>query len=180
MNLKIVSSALLLAGLAAPAAFAETGTITFTGSITSVTCDVDGNGTGGPDFTVDLGGVNAGDFKNVGDVPSKVGFRIFVGGNAECTPGTKVYAQFEPGALVDDSGMVLLDSVDGSAKGVLIRLFNEEEQPIDIIGSQKWIKKVVGDDNRATIIHYVGYERTGAVSAGSANGKVTYTIRYEA
>ncbi|HEY4090370.1 MAG TPA: hypothetical protein VGN46_02550 [Luteibacter sp.] len=36
MNLKLISSALLVAGLAAPAAFAETGTITFTGKITNV------------------------------------------------------------------------------------------------------------------------------------------------
>ncbi|UPG90347.1 type 1 fimbrial protein [Luteibacter aegosomaticola] len=181
MNLKIISSALLIAGLAAPAAFAETGTITFTGSITSVTCDIDGNGTGGPDFTVDLGGVNAGDFKAVGDVPTKVGFRIFVGGNSECLEGTKVYANFEPGALVDPStGLVKLEAISGSADGVMIRLFNEDEQPIDIVSNQKWVKKTVGADNRATIVHYVGYERTGPVAAGSANGKVTYTVRFEA
>ncbi|MGN6481522.1 fimbrial protein [Luteibacter sp.] len=180
MNLKVISSALLIAGLAAPAAFAADGTITFTGSITSVTCEIDGNGTGGPDFTVDLGGVNAGAFEKIGDVPSKVGFRIFVGGNAECTDGTKVYANFEPGALVDPAtGMVKLDAGAGTAQGVLIRMFNENEEALDIVSNQKWVKKTVVD-NKATIVHYVGYERTGTVAAGSANGKVTYTIRYEA
>jgi major type 1 subunit fimbrin (pilin) len=180
MNLKVISSALLIAGLAAPAAFATDGTITFTGSITSVTCEIDGNGTGGPDFTVDLGGVNAGAFKKIGDVPSKVGFRIFVGGNDECTDGTKVYANFEPGALVDPAtGMGKLDGGAGTAQGVLIRMFNENEEALDIVSNQKWVKKtVVGKE--ATIVHYVGYERTGDVAAGSANGKVTYTIRYEA
>jgi major type 1 subunit fimbrin (pilin) len=179
MNLKLVTSALLIAGLAAPTAFAEDGTITFTGQITSVTCDIDGEGTGGPDFTVDLGGVNSGSFKNVGDVPSKVGFRINLGGNAECTDGTKVYANFEPGSLVDPgTGLVKLDAA-ASATGVMIRLFNENEEAIDIVSNQKWVKKTVVD-NKATLVHYAGYERTGNVAAGSANGKVTYTIRYEA
>lgn len=180
MNLKLISSALLIAGLAAPSAFAADGTITFVGSITAVTCDIDGNGTGGPDFTVDLGGVNAGAFANIGDVPSKVGFRINVGGNAECTDGTKVYANFEPGALVDPlTGMVKIDGGAGAASGVLIRMFNENEEALDIVSNQKWVKKTVVD-NKATIIHYVGYERTGTVAAGAANGKVTYTVRFEA
>lgn len=183
MNLKLISSALLIAGLtAAPAAFAVDGTITFTGSITSVTCKIDGNGTGGPDFTVDLGGVDAAAFVNQGDVPSKVGFRILVGGEPECTNGTRVYANFEPGALVDPAtGMVKLDGGSDAASGVLIRLFNENEEAIDVVGNQKWVEKTVAD-NKATIVHYVGYEKTSAASvvAGKANGKVTYTVRYEA
>jgi major type 1 subunit fimbrin (pilin) len=180
MNLKVISSALLIAGLAAPAAFAADGTITFTGSITSVTCDIKGGGTDGPDFNVDLGGVNSGAFANIGDVPSKVGFRIEIGNNPECTDGTKVYANFEPGALVDPAnGLVKIETGAGAAQGVMIRLFNENDEPIDIASNQRWVKKTVAD-HKATIIHFAGYERTGEVAAGSAKGQVTYTIRYEA
>ena len=68
MNLKAITSALLIAGLAAPAAFATTGTITFNGSISTVSCTISGGEPGnGPDFTVNIDGVNAGDMPNVGD-----------------------------------------------------------------------------------------------------------------
>jgi major type 1 subunit fimbrin (pilin) len=179
MNLKIFSSALLIAGLASPAAFAADGTITFTGSITSVTCDIDSD-RGGKDFTVDLGGVNASSFGGVvGTVPSMVGFKLLIGGNTECTDGTIVYANFEPGALVDPTGMVKIGTGAGDATGVLIRLFNENSQKIDINGEQNWVKKTVAD-NRAVLQHFAGYESTSAtVNAGAANGQVTYTIRFE-
>lgn len=178
MNLKIFSSALLIAGLASPAAFAADGTITFTGSITSVTCTIDSD-RGGANFTVDLGGVNASQFTGVGVVPSTVGFKLLIGGNPECTNGTIVYANFEPGALVDPTGMVKIGTGASDAKGVLIRLFNENSEAIDINSDQKWVKKTVAD-NRAVLQHFVGYEQTAAtVEAGAANGAVTYTIRYE-
>src|SRR3954471_7120389 len=84
MNLKATLSALLFAGLAAPSAFAATGTVTFTGDITNITCTVNG-GTpgGGKDFTVNIGSVNASDFAAVGDASGKTGFRIYIGAAGE-------------------------------------------------------------------------------------------------
>jgi major type 1 subunit fimbrin (pilin) len=179
MNLKIFSSALLVAGLASPAAFAETGTITFTGKITNVTCSVDGNDSGGPNFAVDLGAVSAGDFANIGDNVGQTGFKIKIGGEPSCQDDTKVWAAFDAdGATVNpDTGLVRVTG--GTATGVDIRLFNENGDKINAWLNDNVIKKtVVG--NVATIYHAASFERTGAISAGDAQGRVKYTINYEA
>ncbi|QWT19388.1 type 1 fimbrial protein [Bacillus sp. NP157] len=181
MNLKLFSSALLIAGLAAPSAFAETGTITFKGAISNVTCTVDGEGSGGPNFEVDLGSVSAGDFAAPGDNQGMHGFRIQIGktGENSCTNGTRVYATFDAdGALVDpNTGMV---RVNGTAKGVQIRLFNETGDKINAWSAdQKVVTKVV-EGNMAMIFHAAAFERTDDMVAGTANGQVKYTINYEA
>ena len=181
MNLKAISSALLIAGLAAPAAFAETGTITFKGTITNVTCSVDGGGTGTPNFTVDLGSVSAGDFKNVGDNVGQTGFSIKIGkaGETSCTNGTKVWAAFDAdGATVDPAtGLVRIDA--GGAQGVAIRLFNEAGAKINAWENDNIVKKTV-EDNTAMIYHAASFERTADVVAGAADGRVKYTINFEA
>jgi len=180
MNLKVMTSALLLAGLAAPSAFASTGTISFTGSITNVTCSVNG-GTenGGPDFTVDIGAVSAGDFADVGDVSGRIGFRIYIGkdGETACANDTKVWATFENGATVDAGGGL---KVTGGASGVRIRLFDKNNDPIDILGNNQnnGVKEVV-QNNQAILVYGAGYESTGTVVAGGANSSVVYTVRYE-
>jgi P pilus assembly protein, pilin FimA len=179
MNLKLMCSALLVAGMAAPAAFAETGTITFNGKITNVTCSVDGNDTGGPNFTVDLGSVSAGDFRNVGDNVGQTGFKLKIGGEPSCTNGTRVYAAWDAdGATVNpETGLVRVTG--GTAGGIDIRLFNENGDKINAWLSDNVIKKeVVG--NVATIYHAAAFERTGTVVAGDAQGRVKYTVNFEA
>lgn len=179
MNLKLVTSALLIAGLAAPAAFAETGTITFNGKITNVTCKVDGNDTGGPSFTVDLGQVSAGDFKDVGDNVGQTGFKLKVGGEASCTNGTKVWTAFDAdGATVNpETGLVRV--TEGSAAGVDIRLFTEKGEKINAWLNDKFEKKTV-ENNVAMIYHAASFERIGDITAGDATGRVKYTVNFEA
>jgi major type 1 subunit fimbrin (pilin) len=182
MNLKAITSALLIAGLAAPAAFASTGTITFTGSISNVTCTVSGGepGTGNPDFTVPIEGVNAGDFPNVGSHAGTTGFRIYVGqaGETTCTNGTQVWAAFEPGSTVDPLTGALITT--GAAQGVQIRLFNKSGDPIDVWSPNQSVIKETVADNQAVIAHSAAFERTGNITAGDANSSVVYSIRYEA
>jgi major type 1 subunit fimbrin (pilin) len=181
MNLKAVASALLIAGLAAPSAFAaSTGTITFTGEITNVTCKVSGGmpGTGNPDFTVDIGPVNAADFKQVGDTAGNTGFRIYIGDAADntCPNGTKVWATFDTGGTVDHLTGAL--KTTGGAQGVQIRLFNRNGMPIDIWGEQAIIQETIAD-HQAVLAYAAAYQSTAAVVAGGANSSVTYTVRYE-
>ncbi|MDF3982976.1 fimbrial protein [Luteibacter sp. PPL201] len=182
MNLKALTSALLIAGLAASPAFAETGSITFTGSVANVTCTVQGENSGGPNFTVDMGSISAGEFANVGDYHGSVGFRIRVGGEGEksCPDGTKVWAHFDAdGTLVDArTGMVKVTNGANAASGVQIRLFNENGEKIDIFNDQKIVKQTV-KDNQATIVHTAAYERVGDIAAGQANGLVRYTMNFE-
>jgi major type 1 subunit fimbrin (pilin) len=176
MNLKAIASALLVAGLAAPSAFASTGTILFTGTITNITCKVDGEGSGGPDFTVPLGPVNISDFPNEGDVSGRRGFKIVIGGDATCPNDTLVWATFDPGATVDPNTGALKTVRANS--GVQIRLFNENAAPINIWGDQGVIKKEIVD-NTATLAYFAGYERKGTPTVGEANSSVLYTVRYE-
>ena len=182
MNLKAITSALLIAGLAAPSAFAaDTGTITFTGSIVNVTCSISGGtpGTDDPNFTVNIGPVNAADFTAIGDYAGTTGFRIYVGktGETTCTDGTKVWAQFVPGPTVDPSTGGLITT--GGAQGVQLRLFNRDGQPIDAWSDDQNVVKETVANNQATLAHAVAYQQTGNVAAGAANSSVVYSVRFE-
>jgi major type 1 subunit fimbrin (pilin) len=181
MNLKVMTSALLIAGLAAPSAFAvDGGTITFDGSISNVTCSVHGGDPGnGPDFTVAMQGVSAANFANVGDFAGKTGFRIYVGATGEtgCTNGTKVWAAFEPGATVDPNTGALV--VSGGATGVQIRLFDKADNPIDILGNGQGAVQETVADNQAVLVYASAYQRTASVVAGEADSSVVYGVRFE-
>lgn len=183
MNLKAITSALLIAGLAAPSAFAATvdgGVITFDGSISDVTCTIHGGDPGGgPDFDVKMAGVSAANFANVGDVAGKTGFRIYVGapGEAACKDGTKVWAAFEPGTTVDPATGAL--TVTGGATGVVIRLFDKLDTPIDILGNNQGAVQETVANNQAVLVYASAYERTGNVVAGDADSSVVYGVRFE-
>ncbi|APG03569.1 hypothetical protein BJI69_06370 [Luteibacter rhizovicinus DSM 16549] len=181
MNLKATLSALLMAGLAAPAAFASDGTITFAGEITNVTCSISGEGGVGPDFTVNLAGVDASKFGGIGTRVGETGFRIYVGkvGETTCTNTTKVWASFDPDSALVDSATGMVKVTSGTARGIQFRLMNENQDPIDIWGDQKAIKKTV-TDNQAILAHVVAFEQTdSSVAPGKAGGSVKYTIRFE-
>jgi major type 1 subunit fimbrin (pilin) len=185
MNLKVMTSALLLAGMAVPSAFASTGEIKFTGSISNVTCSVSGGtpGTDDPNFTVDIGPVSAADLDTVGDIAGVIGFRVYIGkaGEATCPDGTKVWATFENGATVDPTtGALVVTPGTGSATGVQIRLFDKLNAPIDILGNSQneGVKETV-EDNQAILVYAAGYQAVGPVAAGKADSSVIYTVRYE-
>jgi major type 1 subunit fimbrin (pilin) len=182
MNLKATLSALLVAGLAAPSAFAadEGGTITFDGSITNVTCTVHGGDqANGPDFTVSMKSVSAGAFPEMGDVAGRTPFRIYIGALAEkeCTDGTKVWAAFENGSTVDPGTGAL--NVTGGASGVQIRLFDKAGTPIDIVGNNQGAVQETVTNNQAILVYTSGFQRTGAVVAGDADSSVVYGVRFE-
>lgn len=182
MNLKLLSSVALLTGMAVSPAFASTGTISFTGSISNVTCSVSGGtpGTNKPDFDVDIGAVSAGDFTAPGVVSGITGFRIYIGkaGETSCTDDTKVWATFEPGANVDPTTGALITT--GGATGVQIRLFDKNGKAIDILGNdQNNGPKETIANHQATLVYAAGYEAVDSVTAGKADSSVVYTVRYE-
>ncbi|HVI56691.1 MAG TPA: fimbrial protein [Luteibacter sp.] len=181
MNLKATLSALLIAGAAAPSAFASAGTITFDGEITNVSCSVSGEGGVGPNFTVNLAGVDASKFTGIGTRVGETGFRIYIGkpGETNCTDTTKVWASFDPDSALVDSTTGMVKVTSGTATGVQFRLMNENQELIDIWGDQKPIKKDIVN-NQAVLAHVVAFEQTGAtVAPGKATGSVKYTIRFE-
>lgn len=185
MNLKLLSSALLAAALAAPSAFAADGTITFNGAITTTTCLINGDEPGDPasSFTVTMPTVNTTSMPNVGDIAGATGFRIQIGGpgDTDCLNGTRVYAHFEPGPTVDSATGSLILQGESAAGGVQIELANKLGEKIDIFNDQdsSQIREIV-QNNQATLAYISRYARTGAVTAGPANSSVMYTISYEA
>jgi len=184
MNLKLLSSALLVAALAAPSAFAADGTITFNGGITTTSCLINGAapGASASSFTVTMPTVNTSAMPNVGDTAGATGFRIQIGGvgDTNCTDGTKVYAHFEPGPTVDPATGSLIPQGGGSASGVQIELANKLGAKIDIFSNQdqSQIRETVAN-NQATLAYISRYVRTAAVTAGTANSSVMYTVSYE-
>ncbi|BDU23188.1 fimbrial protein [Dyella sp. GSA-30] len=185
MNLKLLSSALLAAALAAPSAFAADGIITFNGAITTTSCLINGAAPGAPasSFTVTMPTVNTSSMPNISDTAGATGFRIRIGGagDTNCTNGTRVYAHFEPGPTVDPTTGSLILQGTGAAAGVQIELANKLGSKIDIFNDQdsSQIKEVVAN-NEATLAYISRYVRTGAVTAGPANSSVMYTVSYEA
>jgi major type 1 subunit fimbrin (pilin) len=180
MNLKVIISALLVAGLAAPSVFASTGTIKFTGTIGNTTCRVSGGapGTNNPDFEVAIGAVNASDLAADGDVAGRTGYKIYIGGDDDlaCPDGMKVWAAYENDANVEQQYGAL--KVRGGAQGVYVRLFNEKGEPIDITGDQKLIKQEI-KNHKATLSYIAAYERHGNLVADKADATAVYTVHYE-
>lgn len=84
MKTSIIASAMILALAAAGQASANSGTITFDGQITSVTCTVTGGGNttpggGSGDFTVNLAPANSSELGSTGARAGRSTFSIIVG-----------------------------------------------------------------------------------------------------
>ena len=180
MNLKVFASALLVAGLAAPSAFASTGTIKFMGSIGNTTCRVSGGtpGTGNPDFGVEIGPVNASDLAADATIARRTGYHIYIGADDDvnCPDGTKVWATYDNDENVDQLFGAL--KVRGGAKGVYVRLFNKVGDLIDIVSDQHIIKETI-TGHKATLSYFAGYQRFGDLVVGKADATAVYTVRYE-
>ncbi|WP_329955982.1 fimbrial protein [Burkholderia cepacia] len=162
-------------------AHATDGTITFTGSISSQTCTINGNGTGAKDFTVALPPVSAGALAAAGQTAGQTPFNITL---SKCSsPSGSVHTFFEPGATTDlSTGNLMVTAGGGSAANVQIGLTNADFSPIkagaaDASQNSKAVSIV---DNGATLQYYARYVATGgAATAGTANSSVMYSLVYQ-
>nr|WP_244138389.1 fimbrial protein [Burkholderia stabilis] len=159
-------------------AHAIDGTITFTGTVTSQTCTVNGNGTGSKDFTVALPSVSASALSAAGQVAGQTPFSIAL---TKCSsPTGSVHTFFEPGATTDLSTGNLIVAA-GGATNVQIGLTNADFSPIkagaaDASQNSKAVSIV---DSGATLQYYARYVATGAATAGTANSSVMYSLVYQ-
>lgn len=174
MNKLSLASALAIA-LLAPAAHAADGTIEFTGSITAVTCTING---GGKDFNVALPSVSAAALANDGDTAGRTPFSIEVSG---CDPATgEISAFFEADSSVNPaSGRLVVDA--GGAENVEVALLNDAHQKIKVgaAAAEQNSQKVNLTAGAATLNYYAQYESLGAAEAGDVKTRVRYTLSYE-
>ncbi|TNY26547.1 fimbrial protein [Fulvimonas soli] len=182
----ILASTLVATGalLASPmAARAADGTITFNGDITGQTCDINGNGTGGKDFTVTLPTVSKSTLAAAGSWAGRTPFTIAL---SHCSPATgNVATYFEPGASVDlTTGQLIVDGGANAATNVQLALLNGDTSQIRVGATtggadSSGSKSVALSNGAATLNYYVQYvAHNGAATEGSVTSRVNYTIVY--
>ncbi|MBB3179087.1 fimbrial protein [Variovorax sp. Sphag1AA] len=183
MNRKLLS-ALILAGtaMAAPAAFAEDGVISFGGTVTGQTCTINGNRTGASSFLVPLPTVSVSALKKAGQRAGSTPFSIFL---TDCTPGANsVRALFEAHREIDmETGNLILDA--GGAPNVQIGLVTPGDlgyytviqlnRRWDLQGSTP----VAIEGGSAELKYVAEYVATGPAGPGPAKSRVLYSLVYE-
>lgn len=163
--------------LTSGSALASDGTITFSGTISASSCTV----TGGPNLTVNLPTLSTTALASVGAMAGAVPFQITLTG---CTgPATTVRTYFEPGANTDLTTNDLKNSTgSGFAANVEVRLTNSAGTQIKMgLGpdDQGTPSATLAGDPKGAVLNYMAqYRAIGAVTAGTVNTNVTYSIDY--
>ncbi|SDU51356.1 fimbrial protein [Pseudomonas yamanorum] len=185
--------ALAMAAAVSSNAFAETGTLTFTGNLNTSTCTVTPGGSAGSGGSAGVIDVAMGDvsFADLGTVagdgsvgasftPIDLGLEC-----SEATGKTSVVMSFDPasGSGLDASDNRLLSLASGGATGAGIALINSNNKIIDL-GAGEEIKAPLTVDGsgegtadfalRATYVSNGGTE-----AAGVANASLPFLLTYE-
>jgi major type 1 subunit fimbrin (pilin) len=178
--MKLYRSGMIVAAALAAAlpmtSHAADGTITFTGTIVSQTCTINGNGSGSKDFAVALPTVSASALNGAGQKAGRTPFNIQL---TACSGTGNVHAYFEPGATTDaGTGNLKLNA--GGADMVQIGLLNDDFSPIvmgaaDVAQNSHAVSVASGT---ATLPYFAEYVATGVATAGAANSSVMYTLVY--
>ncbi|VWD31570.1 fimbrial protein [Burkholderia contaminans] len=165
------------------------GELSFYGSISDVTCNIDGAAPGeGNRKEVQLGDrIKPSVFTEVGKTSPAVTFNLKIGGNSGCTDGTKVLVEF-------DTRSVNINPVTGNLKLVGTKPAEGVEIQILDAGNGKNGKIVLGQpqnisdaqvatvtNNTATLTYAAQYVSTAASSAiktGSGNSFIRYVLAY--
>lgn len=159
-------------------AFAMDGTINFTGSVTSNTCTIDGNGTGSNNFNVLMPTVSVDSLTAQGQTAGNTPFTIRL---TACTPDSgTVHTFFEPAAN-GNAATGNLTIAAGGASNVEVRLLNGDESPINVTladGAQN-SNAVSVTDGEATLRYLAQYYAVGQAGAGTVGATAKYTIIYQ-
>lgn len=184
---KVVIKALAVSGLAIVAispslSFATDGVVNFSGSITDVTCDINGKAPGEGNITnVDLGRNAPATFASIGAASTFVPFKLQLSG-AQCTDKAKVAIDFEQVGNIDPvtGNLKLIGSAP--AQGVQIQIYNDTKDGKKIALGQAETAPQVATiaGNTATLSYKASYVATAAtVTAGSGISYVRYTLSYQ-
>lgn len=178
----LVASGTLLA-LMSPVAHAVDGIVNFSGNITDVACDINGQAPGAGNVTnVDLGIVAPTHFTAVGTNSTFQEFDLVLSG-AGCTNDKKVSIAFDPVTNVDRISGNLMLMGPSEAKGVQIQIFNNSAASttkIPLGSVEAAPQKATVLKNTATLKYkasYVSTEKT--VTAGTGLSHIRYLLAYE-
>lgn len=164
---------------------ADDGQITFTGSIASTTCVVQGGGatvtagTGG-NFTVGMPRVSVTALAAAGERAGDTPFHIRLSGN-NCTNGAVARVSFEPAQSANinaATGNLRNTSGTGRAGNVEVGLRNSARAAINLFANTPAATATIAD-NTARFDYWAQYVATGGAStAGTVSTDVVYSIVY--
>lgn len=181
--ISMATSSLMLAALVPSLSHATDGVVNFSGSITDVTCNINGKAPGENNITnVELGRISPTIFKAIGDASPFKGFQLELSG-AQCADGTKVVVDFDQVGNVDSATGNLKLIGSAPATGVQIQIYNDNvaagtKVPLGQPEATPQVATVAS--NTATLKFKANYVATAAsVGAGSGNSFVRYTLSYK-
>ncbi|MBH8872943.1 fimbrial protein [Pseudomonas aeruginosa] len=178
----LAASGALLA-LMSPMAHAVDGIVNFSGNITDVSCDINGQAPGAGNVTnVDLGIVAPTHFTAVGTSTTFKEFQLVLSG-AGCADDRKVSIAFDPVTNIDRNTGNLTLMGPAEAKGVQIQIFNNSATSttkIPLGSVEASPQKATITKNTATLMYkasYVSTEKT--VTAGTGLSHIRYVLAYQ-
>lgn len=156
-------------GLACAAENATTGTINFSGSITSVPCEID---TAATDGTVTMAKVFANDFGAVGSTTGTTPFKIALKNCGDASNGATV--TFTGTA---DSNNATAFKTTGTATGVALQLIDDTGAPISYGAASKTYAIASGANTFNFSARYIATSAT--VEGGTADSQALFALTYK-
>lgn len=181
--LSMATSGLMLAALIPTFAQATDGVVNFSGSITDVTCEINGKAPGENNVTnVELGTFLPTHFAKIGTTSDLKPFELKLSGT-NCKNDSKVSIEFDQVNNIDPATGNLKLIGSAPATGVQIQIYNDNAaQPQRIVLGQAETTPQVAkvSDNAATLKYKAAYVSTAAsVGAGSGVSFIRYTLAYQ-
>ncbi|WP_025127920.1 fimbrial protein [Pseudomonas sp. PH1b] len=180
----VATSGLMLAALIPAMAQANDGVINFSGSITDVSCNINGSTPGLNNVTnVNLGTIQPSVFDGAAGKTSPLEpFQLVLSGD-NCKDGSKVSIEFDQVGNVDPaSGNLKLTGGAASASGVQIQIYNDHVQPpvkIQLGQGESTPQVATITGKTGTLKYKAAYVSTGTVTAGSGISHSRYTLAYQ-
>ncbi|WP_170944918.1 fimbrial protein [Stenotrophomonas maltophilia] len=161
---------------ALPALANDSGTISITGNLVALSCEVDGGQGTGADVAVVLPQLSSDGMDAPGATGGYKPFSLTIRGNAQtCADGTGVSISFDQLNVDPQTGML---RNNGSADNVQVELLNSRNEPINLKDGSG-LEPVKVDDQTALIEMGARYHATGATTAGDVSTAASYRLTYE-
>lgn len=177
MKGKLAALALLTTVGISSTAFADDGTVNFTGNIIEAGCQV--NSSIASPMTVKLGDVAKTDFAAAGDTAANTKFTLVLTNCPAELDGKQVVVKYDGTPNATDNDYLELTNAGGTgvATGVAIQLLNGDGSALPLgTDSKGTTVKASGDTSLDFFARYIATNAT--VAAGSANGTVNFTLAY--
>jgi major type 1 subunit fimbrin (pilin) len=171
----LVAAAVLSISPSAFAASVESGTVTFTGSLTASTCTISALT---QNQTVTLPTLPITQFSNT-PVGSFAGAKSFSFTLTGCGTATKATASFDVSPQLDTTTGALINT--GTATGIEVQLVNDPDLTAITIGAQTSYAESAAITSGAATLNYAAryYQSATSVSAGSVSTSVQYSMSYQ-